>query len=222
MTPVCSAEIVTGAGPGQGPHGEPGHGIIGMNWYHRTERRYVEYGNSLEATRAFGLFRSLYDVVYNMNMAHLSHEVETVFERLGDAGVRSACTPFLIYRGRTRHELGLEGLLRKGRPGGQVPPRHLGPRRALLGRAVRQPPAFPASRPWPGPGTRDAYTGCVGRELVRDDAYDFLLFSLPDNDYHTHNSGPEGMPDSIAHADRPSASSSTRPAASTPSVTPTR
>ena len=84
-----------------------------MNWYHRAERRYVEYGSSFEATRAFGLFRTLYDTVYNMNMAHLSHEVETVFERLGDAGVRTACTPFLIYRGRRRHELGLEGLLRR-------------------------------------------------------------------------------------------------------------
>ena len=51
-----------------------------MNWYHRVERRYVEYGTSLEATRAFGLFRCLYDTVYNMNMAHLSHEVETVYE----------------------------------------------------------------------------------------------------------------------------------------------
>ena len=59
-----------------------------MNWYHRVERRYVEYGTSFEATRAFGLFRCLYDTVYNMNMAHLSHEVETVFERLMDAGVR--------------------------------------------------------------------------------------------------------------------------------------
>ena len=84
-----------------------------MNWYHRAERRYVEYGSSFEATRAFGLFRSLYDTVYNMNMAHLSDEVETVFETLGDHGVRTACTPFLIYRGRTRHELGLEGLLRR-------------------------------------------------------------------------------------------------------------
>ncbi len=36
-----------------------------------------------------------------MNMAHLSHEVLTLYERLGDAGLRSACTPFLIYRGRT-------------------------------------------------------------------------------------------------------------------------
>ena len=106
VTPVCSAEIATGTGPDK-------HHIGGMNWFHRLERRYVEYGNSFEATRVFGLFRTLYDIVYNMNMSHLSSEVETVFERLGDAGVRTACTPFLIYRGRTRHELSLEGLLRR-------------------------------------------------------------------------------------------------------------
>ncbi len=84
-----------------------------MNWYHRLERRYVEYGSSLEATRAFGVFRALYDLVYNMNLAHLSPEVETVFESLDDAGERTACTPFLIYRGRHRHEVSLEGLLRR-------------------------------------------------------------------------------------------------------------
>ena len=35
--------------------------VMGMNWYHRVERRYVEYGSSFEATRTFGLFRALYD-----------------------------------------------------------------------------------------------------------------------------------------------------------------
>ena len=105
VTPVCTSEITTGARPDR-------HLIPGMNWYHRTEGRYVEYGSSFEATRAFGLFRSLYDTVYNLNMGHLNHETPTVFEKLGDAGFRTACTPFLIYRGRTRHEVGLEGLMK--------------------------------------------------------------------------------------------------------------
>ena len=48
-----------------------------------------------------------------MNLAHLSPEIETVFESLDDAGVRTACTPFLIYRGRHRHEVSLEGLMRR-------------------------------------------------------------------------------------------------------------
>ena len=171
-----------------------------MNWYHRVERRYVEYGNSFEATRAFGLFRSLYDVVYNMNMSHLSPEVETVFERLGDAGVRSACTPFLVYRGRTRHELGLEGLLRQVALAAKFHHATWGPDELFWGElyASRRVPCKPTLA---RPGTRDEYSGCVGRELLRDDAYDFLLFSLPDNDHHTHKHGPEGMPESIALAD---------------------
>src|SRR3954454_21363127 len=81
VTPVASAEMVTGAAAER-------HWISGMNWYHRLERRYVEYGSSLEATRAFGVFRSLYDLVSNMNLAHLHPAVETLFEQLDDAGLR--------------------------------------------------------------------------------------------------------------------------------------
>ncbi len=104
VTPVASSEMVTGLRP-------DGHGISAVNWFSRIEQRYVEYGSSFEATRALGLIRTLYDIVYDMNMAHLSAEAETVFERLGDAGISTACTPFLIYRGRRRHEVGLEGVL---------------------------------------------------------------------------------------------------------------
>ena len=75
--------MMTGAGAGR-PLGD------GMNWYHRLERRYIEYGSSFEATRTFGLFRAMYDLVYNMNLDHLSWEAQTVFERLGDAGIRTA------------------------------------------------------------------------------------------------------------------------------------
>jgi hypothetical protein len=193
VTPVACSEIATGTGPAE-------HHISGMNWYHRTERRYVEYGSSLEATRTFGLFRTLYDTVYNMNMAHLSHEAETIFERLGDAGVRTACTPFLIYRGRRRHELSLEGLMRRVAVAANFRHAVWGPDELFYGElyASRRVPCRPTLA---RPGTRDAYSACVGRELIADDGYDFLLFSLPDNDHHTHMRGVGAMTDSIAHAD---------------------
>jgi len=194
VTPVACSDIATGAGPDQ-------HGISGMNWYHRAEQRYIEYGSSLEATRAFGLFRTLYDTVYNLNMAHLSHEVETVFERLGDAGIRTAVTPFLIYRGRRRHELSLEGLMRRVAVAANFRHAVWGPDELFYGElyASRR---VPCKATLARPGTRDSYSACVGRELVRDDLYDFLLFSLPDNDHHTHTHGVEAMVDSISHADR--------------------
>jgi hypothetical protein len=193
VTPVCCSEIATGVGPDR-------HWISGMNWYHRAERRYVEYGSSFEATRAFGLFRSLYDTVYNMNMSHLSNEVETIFERLGDHGVRTACTPFLIYRGRARHELGLEGLLRRVALAASFRHATWGPDELFYGElySSRRVPCKPTLA---RPGTRDAYSACVGRELVEHDLYDFLLFSLPDNDYHSHRFGPDSQLESIARAD---------------------
>ena len=193
VTPVACSEIATGASPDR-------HWISGMNWYHRVERRYVEYGSSLEATRAFGLFRTLYDTVYNMNMAHLSHEVETVFERLDDAGIRTACTPFLIYRGRHRHELGLEGLLRRMAVAAKFHHAVWGPAELFYGElyASRKVPCRPTLA---RPGTRDEYSACVGEELVEHDLYDFLLLGLPDNDYHSHRFGPEASIESIGHAD---------------------
>ena len=52
------------------------------------------------------------------------------------------------------------------------------------------------------PGQRDRHTGCVGAYLVEHDLFDFLLFSLPDNDTHSHKAGPDGQVRSIAEADR--------------------
>ena len=194
VTPVACSEIVTGVGSDR-------HWISGMNWYHRLERRYVEYGSSLDATRSVGVFRALYDLVYNMNLAHLSPEVETIFESLDDAGARTACTPFLIYRGRHRHQVSLDGLMRRAVDATRLKFRHhtYGPKELFYGDlyASREVPCKSTSIP----GVRDPYSACVAAELVKDDAFDFLLFSLADNDNYSHRHGPEATVESIARAD---------------------
>ncbi len=194
VTPVACAEMVTGVAADR-------HWISGMNWFHRLERRYVEYGSSLDATRTVGVFRALYDLVYNMNLAHLSPEVETLFERLDDAGLRTACTPFLIYRGRHRHQVSLEGLLRRAVETTQLKFRHhtWGPGELFYGDlyASREVPCKSTSIP----GSRDGYSACCAAELERAGDYDFLLFSLPDNDNYSHRYGPEASVESIAKAD---------------------
>lgn len=194
VTPVACAELVTGVAADE-------HWISGMNWYHRLERRYVEYGSSLDATRAFGVFRALYDLVYNMNLAHLSPDVETIFERLDDAGVRTACTPFLIYRGRHRHEVSLEGLPRRAVDATGLKFRHhtWGPAELFYGDlyASRDVPCRSTSLP----GNRDGYSACCAAELASQDGFDFLLFSLPDNDNYSHRYGPDASVESIAKAD---------------------
>ncbi|HEU5142080.1 MAG TPA: alkaline phosphatase family protein, partial [Solirubrobacterales bacterium] len=194
VTPVACAEMVTGVGADR-------HWISGMNWYHRLERRYVEYGSSLDATRSVGVFRALYDLVYNMNLAHLNPAAETIFERLDDAGVRTACTPFLIYRGRHQHRVTLEGLARRAVDTTKLHFRHhtWGPRELFYGDlyASREVPCRSTSIP----GNRDGYAACCAAELARADGYDFLLLSLPDNDSYSHRHGPEASVESIAKAD---------------------
>jgi hypothetical protein len=194
VTPVAAASIATGLGPGE-------HHIPAMNWFHRGERRYVEYGSSFDASRAFGVFESLTDTIYNMNMAHLNRERRTVFESLMDAGIRTAGTTYLIYRGRKRHMTSAEGMYpRLARAGGF---RH----------AVWGPDEFFyadlfSSRKTPCrgvlgmPGQRDQHTACVGAFLEENDLYDFMLASLPDNDTYSHRRGPYAQVTSIESADR--------------------
>jgi hypothetical protein len=193
VTPVCAASIATGAGPER-------HAIPSMNWYHRAEARYVEYGTSFKASQAFGIRRSLTDTIYNMNLEHLSHDVETVFETLDDAGLRTAGTTYLMYRGRHRHEVATDTALTRIAS-------------TVFRQAVYGPREFfyadifasrkTSCRSQLGlPGVRDQHAGCVGAHLVEHDLFDFLLLSLPDNDTHSHRNGPYSQVTSIAAADR--------------------
>ncbi len=194
VTPVASAAIATGRGPGE-------HHIPSMNWFHRGEERYVEYGSSLAATRAFGIVRSLYDTVYNMNLAHLSRAHKTVFEHLDDAGFRTACTTYLIYRGRTRHDPSGGSVYRRIAEAAQFRHSVYGARELFYADLFDSRNTGCTSA-LGMPGQRDRHTACVGAYLVEHDLFDFLLFSLPDNDTYSHKVGPDGQVRSIAEADR--------------------
>jgi hypothetical protein len=192
VTPVCAASIVTGVGQDQ-------HRIPAMNWYHREEQRYVEYGSSFRAAQRFGIARQLTDTVYNMNRVHLSAETPTVFESLDDADVRTAGTTYLMYRGRHRHEPQRDTTLTR-----------------VASRLMRHPVMGPrelfyadifasrrtSCRSGLGmPGVRDRHSGCVSSYMVEHDLFDFLLLSLPDNDWYSHKYGPDAQVRSIAQAD---------------------
>jgi predicted AlkP superfamily pyrophosphatase or phosphodiesterase len=194
VTPVCAATITTGVGP-------DAHHIPSMNWYHREEGRYVEYGSSFSASRQFGVLRSLTDTVYRMNSEHLAPDVLTVFESLDDADVRTAGTTYLIYRGRHDHEVAQDSALSRIVTS------------TLFRRTIKGPLELFYSDLYASrrtgcrgqlglPGARDQHTGCVGTYLVEHDLFDFLLFSLPDNDTWSHRNGPHAQVTSIAAADR--------------------
>src|SRR3954468_17999508 len=148
VTPVCATSIATGVLQDR-------HRIAAMNWWSRDERRYVEYGSSFRAARKLGIGRQLTDTVYNLNGPDLRPDGETVYESLDDAGVRTAGTTYLVYRGRHEHRVSRETALtrlasqlfrkpamgprevRPARP--SFPKAGEGPARALLRRHLLQP-----------------------------------------------------------------------------------
>jgi hypothetical protein len=192
VTPVCATAIATGTLQDR-------HHIPGMNWWKRDERRYVEYGSSFRAARKLGIAKQLTDTVYNLNGSHLNPEALTVYEQLDDAGVRTAGTTYLVYRGRHEHAVSRETALT--RLAGQLFRKPvLGPRELFYADifASRQT----GCRSQMGlPGIRDQHSGCVGAWLAARDLYDFMLLSLPDNDTHSHKNGPHAQATSIAAAD---------------------
>jgi hypothetical protein len=192
VTPVCATSIATGVLQDQ-------HHIAAMNWWSRAERRYVEYGSSFRAARKLGIARQLTDTVYNLNGEHLSRDIETVYESLDDAGVRTAGTTYLVYRGRHEHQISRDTALTR-LAGTLFRKPVLGPRELFYADIFSSRDT--GCRSQLGlPGIRDQHSGCVAAWLAARDLYDFLLLSLPDNDTHSHKNGPHAQATSIAAAD---------------------
>jgi type I phosphodiesterase/nucleotide pyrophosphatase len=184
LTPVCLSSIATGAHPDV-------HEIPHLVWWHRGERRLVEYGSSFGAARAAGLGRALRDTLVGMNAEHLGRSAVTVFEALADAGIRTASVNFTAYRGRTRHRPTVPFL-------GPV----LGPERFFFYNLFQsERTGAPLSFRNRAAGTIDAYAAAVGRWLVTRDGFDFMLLYLSDYDYASHASGPDAAEAVLARSD---------------------
>jgi hypothetical protein len=184
LTPVCLSSIATGAHPDV-------HEIPHLVWYHRQERRLVEYGSSFGAIRAAGFGRALRDTILDMNRVHLGARAATIFELLEDAGLVPAAVNFTCYRGRTRHVATLPG----------VPAAH-GPRRFFYYNLFQSDTTgAPLSVRSRARGTIDGYAAAAGRWLVTRDGFDALVFYLSDYDYASHVSGPDAVHDVLVRSD---------------------
>jgi len=179
LTPVCLSSIVTGGGPDV-------HRIPHLVWWHRQERRIVEYGSSFAALRAAGVAQSLADTIYNMNQEHLGADAVTIYEALDDAGLVTAAVNITCYRGRTPHSATLPWVTKLA----------YGPKRffyySLFESDQTGAPFAVRNR---AAGSTDAYAAAVGRWLVTRDGFDFLAYYLSDFDYASHAYGPEGAAD---------------------------
>jgi predicted AlkP superfamily pyrophosphatase or phosphodiesterase len=179
LTPVCLSSIATGSGPDV-------HEIPHLVWWHRGERRIVEYGSSFAALRAAGMAQSITDTIYNMNAEHLGRDAVTVYEALEDTGLVAAAVNITCYRGRTKHLPTLPWVTKPA----------YGPKRFFYYSLFEsdQTGAPLAVRNRAG-GSIDAYASVVGRWLVTRDGFDFLAYYLSDFDYASHEHGPDGADD---------------------------
>src|SRR5690348_14380553 len=184
LTPVCLASVATGGHPDV-------HGIPHLVWWHRQEQRLVEYGSSFGALVAAGLGRGIRDTIVNLNERHLLESAQTVYEALEDAGLTTAAINITTYRGRNRHVSTVPGL------GAVHGPKH------FFFYSVYESDRTGAPVAWRNRsgGSIDAYAGQVGRWLVTRDAFDLLVFYLPDYDYASHALGPNAAHEALARAD---------------------
>jgi predicted AlkP superfamily pyrophosphatase or phosphodiesterase len=179
LTPVCLSAIATGAGPDV-------HRIPHLVWWHRDERRLVEYGSSFAALRAAGMAQSITDTIYNMNQHHLGTGATTVFEALEDAGLVTAAVNITCYRGPNRHAPTLPWVTRPA----------YGPKRFFYYSLFESDPTgAPLAVRNRAAGSVDVYAAAVGRWLITRDGFDFFAYYLSDFDFASHAHGPLGAED---------------------------
>lgn len=88
------------------------HRIPALIWYDENDNRVVNYGTGIREIIQTGFRRFVKDMYYELNNVHLSKNVKTIYEELADRGLESASVNAFVYRGRSKKELKLPGVLR--------------------------------------------------------------------------------------------------------------
>jgi len=185
LTPVCLTSIATGAHPDV-------HHIPHLVWWHRDERRVVEYGSSFGAIRAAGTRRSIRDTIVGMNRDHLAKDAETIYEAGERAGLTVAAVNITCYRGPHRYVPTVPGFA----------PATFGPRRFFFYNLYESDPigAPLAVRNRSG-GSVDEYAAAAARWLVTRDGFDLLVYYLSDLDFASHLHGPDDVREQLVKTD---------------------
>src|SRR5438128_6981987 len=127
-----------------------------------------------------------------MNRLHLGTEAVTSSEALEEAGLTAAAINITCYRGRTPHLPTLPGLTFPA----------YGPKRFFFYNLFESDPTgAPLAVFGRSHGSVDGYAAAVGRWLVTRDAFDFLVYYLPDYDFASHAHGPEGAFEALERSD---------------------
>jgi hypothetical protein len=188
ITPAATASIVTGVYPID-------HGIAGAFWYDRDDDTAAYFGDDFWVVIEEGIARYFNDFLIGLNMERLCQK--TLYQRVEQEGLTAAALNFMWFCGDTKHKVNAPWLF-KLLPGVQIAREVCGPK--VLGLAD-----FAASS-LPGSDQRLKASGGLARrfgfhdettaeyllQLASADPFpDFTLAYFPNNDFESHEHGPQ-------------------------------
>lgn len=198
ITPAATSTIVTGAYPDD-------HNIMGFHWYDEETEDEVYYGDDFWVVAKQGFGEFFRECVSRMNNSRL--KAETIFQKVENAGGRSASLNYLMFHGDQTHIAKIP-LWFSWLPGVSREQEVKGPQVLFFGDMIDSGEALERDDP-----SREG--GLLGRFGFNDNNTKALLHALtdetelpqftiayfPDNDYESHEKGPEAAIDQVVEVD---------------------
>lgn len=188
LTPAATASLVTGEYPRQ-------HNILGFHWYDLDEDRVIYYGDDFWVIWNESFQEFFKDFLKRLN--HHRLHAETLFQAIEKDGLKAASLNYLIFRGNVEHKTDVPFLLSL-LPGIPFSEKVYGPSIMYFGDLVdseievghqtlkREGGIFHRF------GFDDENTAHLLLQLAEQKALpDFTLAYFPDNDFRSHDVGPE-------------------------------
>ncbi|ABO50217.1 type I phosphodiesterase/nucleotide pyrophosphatase [Desulforamulus reducens MI-1] len=188
-TPTCTSTLATGVSPTE-------HRIPGMVWYHRGERRIVDYGSTWLSFIKNGIIQTVQDFVYNLNHKQLGWQIQTIYENLESKGYYTAAVNPLIYRGNKEYIAHIPFILKLITLFQLEDMTIYGPKGLSLGR-THQPPgdlrqSIKEFRYWRKFGINDKFAVKATQWFLgQQNSPDLLSVYLPDTDSIAHAKDPD-------------------------------
>lgn len=206
ITPAATSSLITGRYPCD-------HRIAGAYWYDADEKRVVYYGYDFWAILEEGIETFFKDFVVELNEEHL--KAKSIFQRVEERGLTAGSLNYLIYRGDHPHKLKLP-LPRRLLPAvvndllPVAPPEVTvdGPTLLYFGDLIETTMATGeklshAGGPFNRLGFNDESTIDLLMQLLPQGKLPaFTVAYFPDNDFRSHEVGPEEALDKLEELDQ--------------------
>jgi len=197
LTLAATPSISTGVYPRD-------HGLMGAYWYERHENRIVYFGGDAWMVMRQGPGKFLQDFLVGLNHHWLN--ADTIFEKVEKAGKKAASLNWFLYHGLAEHKIDMA--LLNLVPNAPQATTIWGPSTLHLGHFTNHTDTLDVQtgreigHPFNRFGFEDKVTAKMLAHLAEEDAFpDFTLAYFPDNDFNSHEVGPENAVETLYDVD---------------------